>query len=271
MSVESFKLVPVNMFKDLVSKTPQLPENNRSINSIIEENQKDHKKDHLYTSSSSPKFFGEGQNRALPPLWVYEDQTTLPDYSLGQKVSNAFELYKDILNNNDIPSHLKISLLQHYKDKYDKARLSGDNFDQDMMDDEDDESRLNMNDKPTRIILDGIPLLDKRRNAQEILRVFMNNRSIILWDSQGNFSLPKYIDNSKINLSSLIRILVYSNEGDDEAIEQTINIVKPFYKKIRSFINNKRVIQALDDFQYNVHNKKYLPFHTPTKKKRKRK
>ena len=56
------------------------------------------------------------------PLWIYDDQTTLPKHSQGKKVDESFESYKNLLNNNTIPEHTKIQLLQFLKDKYDDAR-----------------------------------------------------------------------------------------------------------------------------------------------------
>ena len=124
MSINSYKLVPVKMFEDL-TKNCQVPvENNRSIKSIIEESESINENSDKYPTVSLPPQMqlGEGRKLGSAPLWIYEDQTTLPIYSQGKKVDDSFESYKNILNNNTIPEHTKIQLLQFLKDKYDDAR-----------------------------------------------------------------------------------------------------------------------------------------------------
>lgn len=80
----------------------------------------------------------------------------------------------------------------------------------------------------------------------------------------GEFILPRY---ASINLRSLIRTLVYANVGSDQDILGVIEIIKPFYKHIRPYIVNRRVIAHLDNIRDSV-SKKYVAL-KPMRKKRK--
>ena len=69
--------------------------------------------------------------------------------------------------------------------------------------------------------------VEKRMKAMNISSVFLKNRNLIRWNSEGDFILPRYVDNAKINLNSLLRTLIYANEGTDSEIEASIDIIKP--------------------------------------------
>ena len=86
--------------------------------------------------------------------------------------------------------------------------------------------------------------------------------------------MPKYVDTSIINLSSLMRILLYANLGTEREVEEVIHVVRPFYKSIKDFIVNKRILRRLNTFQDNIKNN-YVNFNnigkSPRSKKNKRK
>ena len=52
-----------------------------------------------------------------------------------------------------------------------------------------------------------------------------------------------------------MRILLYANEGTEREIEEAIHIIRPFYKSIKDFIANKKIIRRLNIFQDNMKNK----------------
>ena len=86
--------------------------------------------------------------------------------------------------------------------------------------------------------------------------------------------MPKYVDTSIINLSSLMRILLYANLGTEREVEEVIHVVRPFYKSIKDFIVNKRILRRLNTFQDNIKNN-YVNLNnigkSPKSKKNKRK
>ena len=108
---------------------------------------------------------------------------------------------------------------------------------------------------------------EKRKMALSIVRIFRNNANLIKWNSEGDFVLPNYVDNLSINLNSLLRILVYANVGSDQEIESAIEIINPFYKSIKDFIVNKKIIRRIENFRNNT-SKKYVALNSKQKKKR---
>ena len=307
MSINSYKLVPVKMFEDLTKNRQSPVENNRSIKSIIEEsNQKystpslesiidnsnkystsclpqqmstggkqmkyiegywDIEPNKKYPSTENlPQQLGEGRKLGSGPLWVYDDQTTLPNYSQGKKVSDSFESYKNMLDNNTVPEHTKIQLLQFLKDKYDGARRPYETLDP--IDEEDDDDDHNGNGEIIHSIISSMGP-DKRRKAMDIVSVFLNNKNLIRWNSEGDLTLPNFAGNLPINLASLLKILVYANEGTAQEIQSAIYIVKPFFKTIKEHVANRKIFQPLEDIQDEV-SKRYIALKSTPKKKNKK-
>ena len=243
---------------------PQMPSRGKGMKYIegywdIEPNKK-------YSSSGNiPTQLGEGKNTGTAPLWIYGDQTTLPDYSQGKKVSDSFESYKNMLDNNTIPEHTKIQLLQFLKDKYDTARRPYAPVDPEDEEDDDDDDH-NGHGKIIRSIISPMGA-EKRRRAMNIVAIFLGNKNLIRWNSVGEFTLPIYAANLAINLNSLLRTLVYANGGSDQEIRSTIEIIKPFYKSIKEHIVNRKVLKTLDGIEDDV-SKKYIALKTNKKKKK---
>merc|ERR1712215_232723 len=138
------------------------------------------------TPSVPPMVMGDGRDRSSP-LWVYQDQSILPNYSQGKKVTDSFESYKNMLDNDTVEIE------------------------------DEDESNYDDYDKILHAALDPMSA-DKRRRALDIVTVFRNNSNLIRWNPRGEFILPKYVDNSTINLKSLLKILVYVKEGSEQEI-----------------------------------------------------
>ena len=271
MSINSYKLVPVKMFEDIM-KGHTAVEGNRSIKSIIEDSEnKD--TEPKYSTSVKPQTSTGGAQAT--PLWVYEDQNTLPNYSQAKKVTDTFESYKNVLDNNSIPDHIKVQLLQYLKDKYDKTRGAFDPSE----DDDDDNTGVNADpnyDGHNRLLQSIMDAMgpEKKNKAKSIISFFLSNNNVIRWNSEGEFTLPKYVDTSIINLGSLMRILLYANLGTEREVEEVIHVVRPFYKSIKDFIVNKRILRRLNIFQDNIKNN-YVNFNSigkiPRNKKNKRK
>ena len=259
MSINSYKLVPLKMFEDLLKNRQDSLENNRSIGSIIEDSQNDNSNEHSrerFSTPSGPQMTMGGSKERSSPLWVYEDQSILPDYSQGKKLTESFESYKNMLDDNTLPENIKIHLLQFLKDKYNKTREPYGAFEGD--EDEDEPS-----DKIIHTIM--YPMgPEKRKMVLSIVRIFRNNANLIKWNSEGDFVLPNYVDNLSINLNSLLRILVYANVGSNQEIESAIEIIKPFYKSIKNFIVNKKLIRRIENFRNNT-TKKYVALNSKKK------
>ena len=253
------------MFEDLTRGKQDSVENNRSIKSIIDDPQNNITNGHSdqkYSAPSGPQMSSGGNKESPNPLWVYDDQTIMPNYSQGKKVTDTFESYKNMLDSNTVPDHIKIQLLQFLKDKYDKTRAPYDNFELDVDEDPDYDTNVEI----LHSILDPMGV-QKRRKAKDIATVFLNNGNLIKWDSRGNFILPKYVDNSTINLKSLLRTLVYSNEGSEQEIQSTVEIIKPFFKSVKHLIVNKKILRRLESILDNV-TKKYVALNSTKKRKK---
>ena len=89
MSINSYKLVPVKMFEDLIKNKQPPVEHDRSIKSIIEDSQNNISNDpssQKYSTSIGPQMsVGQGDGTSTP-MWVYDNQSILPDYSQRKKV-----------------------------------------------------------------------------------------------------------------------------------------------------------------------------------------
>ena len=261
MSINSYKLVPVKMFEDILKNTHTPVEANRSIKSIIEDSEiNTNNNNNIQNKDIEPKYstpinpqMSTGGAQTTP-LWVYEDQNTLPSYSQAKKVADSFESYKNVLDNDSIPDRIKVQLLQYLKDKYNKTRTAIEPSE----DDDGVSDSVDPNYDGHNILLQSIMTAmgpEKRNKAKSIISFFLSNNNVIKWNSEGEFTLPKYADTSIINLASLMRILLYSNVGTEREIEEVIHIIRPFYKSIKDFIVNKKILNRLNIFQENIKNK----------------
>ena len=90
MSINSYKLVPVKMFQDLMKNSLPPVENNRSIKSIIEESGQ------KYNTPNS-KYFSENSDK-------YSTECPPPQMTTGGKQTKYIEGYWDIEVNKKYPS-----------------------------------------------------------------------------------------------------------------------------------------------------------------------
>ena len=263
MAINSYKLVPVKMFEDLIKSAHTPVTKSRSVSSIREESENDIPNvpsAQNYSTPSAPQMSMGGNKNTSAPLWVYEDQGELPNYSQGKKVTDSFESYTNMLDNNTIPEHIKIQLLQYLKDKYDKARVPREPS----ADLDDVDAYYDAYDKKTQSILNSMTV-EKRAKALDIVRVFQNNSNLIRWNSAGDFILPKYVDTSTINLNSLLKTLLYANAGTAREIQSTIDIIEPFYKSIKQNIVNKKISNRVEAIRDNA-SQKYVSLNSSRKK-----
>ena len=289
MSLNTYKLVPLEAFEELTKNdnntkntsgiSPDTDnQSGRSINSIIEENQKyinpSNSSDTVvkYSTKVAPATISPNtlKGGASGPQWVYGDANVLPDFTLGKKVQDSFETYKDVLDDKTIPTRLKVLLLQYFKDKYDRTRLFGNNYNDDDNDDDDNDDidYLNYGKKysPAYNVLRLAPA-DKRRIMSEILKILNNNKNYIDWDIDGNFKRPKFVDTNILNLGVLLKTLTYAAYGTSNVIEEIVQVLRPLYKVLKPFIINRKIIAYFKDDKTYI--TPYKSFASPPTKKRK--
>ena len=126
---------------------------------------------------------------------------------------------------------MKVVLLQYYKDKYNKARSP---LDGDTTDDGDDNTAVVAN------IIASYAANYKIIIVTAILNVFKNNYQLIRWNACGDITQPKCVKSTTLNLSSLIRLLVHKSVGSPEEITLATDIVRPLYKRLKHYIDNKK-------------------------------
>ena len=233
-----YKLIPEKHYQDLINEkkcTNLAPhenqvnhENNeRSIKSIQDNNEMEFNSlskengvniSNLYEAPSPHLKTGRG---IKDPLWVYDNDNTLPQFSNPKKLLDSFSNYNKILD-LDLPEKLKVKIAQFYRDKYDNKRnKSIDKNDED--DDDDDDENYDDND----VIIAPKAALDvalkrigqkskvKMDLANKIASVLLKSSKYIKWDGSGQIIFPKYIN--EINLFNLLSI-IYMPEKDQKMI-----------------------------------------------------
>ena len=72
--------------------------------------------------TTSPVMRGDGDATATGSdmFWALNDPNTLPRFSKQAKIDRNFNEYQNILN-SEIPQHLKIKLLQYFRQKYENS------------------------------------------------------------------------------------------------------------------------------------------------------
>ena len=275
-----YKLVPDKIYRDLVrdgnSKIPshhhQKIEKERSVKSIQENNEMEFNKISNENESNTANLYeapshlqsGDG---VIPPLWVFNDRNTLPQFSAPNKLVDSFSKYKKILD-MDLPEKLKIQLAQYYNDKYNQARFKGNKLnnddgdsDDDDGDDVDDVSYLN---PETRALDQAISKIRKNSKPKAILagrigKIMLKSPKHIKWEGSGEISHPKYINN--LNLLKLLSCLVYARKGSVQELQDIFNLIRPFYKKIKDHIINKSVLAKIRTF-YDTNSSAKVVYHS---------
>ena len=93
------------MFEDLIKSAHTPVPKNWSVSSIREESENNIPNlpsTQKYSTPSTPQMSMGGNKNASAPLWVYEDQGELPNYLQGKKITDSFESYTNMLDNNTI-------------------------------------------------------------------------------------------------------------------------------------------------------------------------
>ena len=105
-------------------------------------------------------------------VWNHDDPTTLPKYSNQHKIASSLDEYESILNSK-IPQHLKIKLLDFYKQKYMNS-LQNNDIDNTSDDDSDTEDETNLKNMQTGLhkVLANIGSTQKK-NKRKILWSFL--------------------------------------------------------------------------------------------------
>ena len=273
-----YKLVPDKVYRDLVhdgnSKIPlnhhQKNEKERSVKSIQENNEMEFNKISNENESNTANLYeapshlqsGDGLK---PPLWVFNDRNTLPQFSVGNKLVDSFSKYKKILD-MDLPEKLKIQLAQYYKEKYNHARFKGNEFNNDDGDsdddgDDDDDDDVGYLNPETRALEQVISKIRKNSKPKAILaarigKIMLKSPKHIKWEGSGEISFPKYINN--LNLLKLLSCLVYARKGSVQELQDIFNLIRPFYKKIKDHIINKSLLAKINTFYDTNSNGKVL-------------
>ena len=221
------KLIPVSKFKKMAQdcNIKKEPEQKRSISQIISK----------YNENEETKA-GEGFKQKGPNLyWTLNDETKLPQYSVQTKIDNSFNEYEQILNSN-IPEHLKITLMQYYRQKYNNSKLTSLNEDMKDVDIADEIEKVGME---TTIL--KFPTQGKRTLARNILIKLSQMKDFITWDKLGDITNPAIHLDSIKNLKDFISILIFAKHGTSDEIMNVYQIIEPFYSEIASYIVNTRI------------------------------
>ena len=276
-AIKVYKLVPQKQFDQLLQKhnknifegdnqpvqpqQKQLEESQRSVKSIQNENEMDYndlsrQNNNLTELYSVPGTEMIKQGEGTTPLWIYDEQHTLPQYSKANKMVNSFSKYKNILK-ADMPENLKLTLKQYYNDKYNRSRESNNDLNTFDSDEE------NIQTTPQQAMNNYVDMQignSKKKLAAKVGEIMLNYPNHIRWDQTGRLTHPKFINTNVINLHILMSILIYVVREKEEQLQEVYNIIKPFYKKLLPFIKNKKVKQKIDLWEANKHksNRNYI-------------
>lgn len=230
------KLIPVSKFKKMaqdcnIKKEPEI----KSVSQIISKYN-----DNEETKTGDGLFKEKGANL----YWSLNDDTKLPQYSVQAKIDNSFNEYEQILNSN-IPEHLKIMLMQYYRQKYNNSKQTSLNENMKDIDVPDETEKIGME---TAIL--KFPTQGKRILARNILIKLSQLKDFISWDKLGDITTPPIHLDSIKNLKDFISVLIFAKQGTSEEVMNVYQIIEPFYSEIASYIVNTRIKKL-----YNKNNK----------------
>ena len=83
--------------------------------------------------------------------------------------------------------------------------------------------------------------------ANKIASVLLKSSKYIKWDGSGQIIFPKYIN--EINLFNLLSIIVYARKGSENDIQNIFNIIRPFFRKIEDYIQNRSLLDKIRGFR----------------------
>ena len=266
---KQYKLVPLNQYEDLVanSKLKQVEvagstktdegsvetDNKiRSISGIQEKASMMESNDHDVT-----KGFGRGGGGKPDNLmWLFDDDSKLPQFSRQSRLADSFEQYKNVLHATNIPDHVKIKLMQLYKDRYDSYRNDK------MVDDDDYDSDTYVDDglanatqrdglarkKAISDILFATPDL-RVRKVKVLGNALLDNTDYINWNSKGDFTYPaKYKHSKHLNLFKLLTIATSKASGTPTEMNIILDIIRPFYQNIKGLVKNDEILKHMAEW-----------------------
>ena len=239
---ETFKLVPLHSFKKLIEQSGNGGEESIAAGVHDSSPSQAMSESHIHAGE------GGGAEDSQKIVWNHENSNTLPKYSNKQKIATSLDEYEAILNSK-IPQHLKVKLLDFYRQKYMNSmqNVEADNSSDYSSDDDDGiggnhKSNTRNMEVALHRVLSNIRSTEKRDQAKSIMEFFIKNRKIVTWDKNGNIVKPSNISQSISTVGDFINILIYRNKGTLAEISTVVNTVKPIIKQISPFISNKKIV-----------------------------
>ena len=200
---------------------------------------------------------GEDKNNIT---WIYDDQTKLPQFSAQSKIGTSLDKYLDILNSKNIPENIKLQLATLYKTKYDRTRKPEIYRDEDYDDpSEEDQNDINLGNTQyahysgpqlaIALILSNATL-GKMPFIKKLAAELMKYPGFINWNYKGILTHPpKYRFTPHIDIARFIDIMVTKSEKPTDTEKGIIlNIVRPFYQKIKSHVKNTELLQSFQQW-----------------------
>ena len=248
--------------KDLKGEAPR-----RTIAQIQEQNlaefTKKSKNQDLDEVSQNQKYYGMGDSKSNL-TWLYDNKNTLPKYSQQRKIEGNYDNYSEILYSKNIPDKLKLQILNYFRQKYDSSRNDREFFDDGSASDDSMSlysHRTNSQSKQhydydAKIAIEHILSnvnSAKKTDIKDLSEKLLLLKDYIKWDKKGNLIKPVITGGHIKNLEQLVNILVYSKRGTKKEVMETLQIIKPFYKKIYKFIVNKKLQSHIET--WNLYNK----------------
>ena len=260
-----YKLVPKHIFDELKAKEAfkkQIMENDNSDVRSVKKIQENVLDETINSSDKTNAFYEAAKQHAIQqnklnsgsgkdPLWVYNGEDVLPQFSKPHKLQRDNQLYENVLNSNDIPAKLKIELLEYYRSKYMNTKHRSKDVDTNS-ESEDDDYKIKQTHTATkdgiRIALKGIsPLHKKRERAQNIANILSGFPNHLRWNATGDIIHPKYVHH--IDLRNILDILVNENKGARIHLTQIEGLIYPIYEHIKKWISNRSIMQKIVEWE----------------------
>ena len=271
-TLKSFKLVPEKVFFDMVNRlgdkkcqagdSSNQNDANRSLSQIQENNLKEYNINNnknvqdLFSASNSLVKSGKGE--VSSPFLVTSDISKIPKYSDSIKLQKSANSLEQILNLN-IDPQLKSKLFDIFRQKYSDTKMS--NIISSYRKEHDTKSTdkvITFNHKWSIIedISSNQVTTFKERNVISLGKVMMKFSKFIDWNEYGDITYPPGIRSASLHLESLIDMLLTENYlGTNRKITTICTLIRPFYTKLKSYVQNKRVLQYMSQWGELKHTK----------------
>ena len=253
-----YKLVPKHIFDELKAKEAfkkQIMENDNSDVRSVKKIQENVLDETINSSDKTNAFYEAAKQHAIQqnklnsgsgkdPLWVYNGEDVLPQFSKPHKLQRDNQLYENVLNSNDIPAKLKIELLEYYRSKYMNTKHRSKDVDTNS--ESEDDNYKNATKDGIRIALRGIIPLHKKR-AQSIANALSGFPKHLRWNATGEIIHPKYAHH--IDLGNILDVLVNEDRGARVHLKQIEGLIYPFYEHIKKWISNRSIMQKIVEWE----------------------